>query len=304
MTLGTPVFSDPQTIAEKTSVYNKLKEVLKLSTVKELQNAPWEDLFKAYSVSDPRHGMGEVGMIDDEFLSSSWRDRLKFASGRGEMLIGTNGWESSVCAIVFMQSPTVDPKPMAQSLIDKLHSIVSPSKVDALLKAYKISAVSPAESVVDSIYAIIDDFMFYKPAEWLSEHAKKHGIKVREYTFDQQQPFGGPFKGTASHSLDLAYLHGDPAIFAHLPNIERELAIQDEVQNSWIDFSYGQAPWDVNVVKQFGPNGNVRMLEKETFLRDLRRKSIWFVFDAFSAKEMNVIWPILLGHLGALVGTA
>jgi carboxylesterase type B len=40
MILGTPVFSNPQTIAEKSYVYEKVKEVLKATTVKELQEVP------------------------------------------------------------------------------------------------------------------------------------------------------------------------------------------------------------------------------------------------------------------------
>jgi hypothetical protein len=295
--------SNPQAVKEKSWVYEKVKEFLKATTVKQLQEVPWQDLAKAYNTSDPRHGYGEVGMIDDEFYSESWRDRLEFAGGKGDLLLGTTGNEQSVTAIVLLQYPKSDVKPTTQSFIDSLKASVSPVKVDAVLKAYNISPATTSEEFADRFLQWCGDYMFYAPANWISGHATKHGVNVHEYGFEQKNSFGGIFKGVPSHSLDLAYLHGDPSIFAGLLTKDEELAVQKELQSTWIDFAYGKLRWESGEVKLFGPEGKGNVVDEEVFLRDWRRGAAYDAVRAFTAEEMGKVVPTVIGHLAQLMGT-
>jgi hypothetical protein len=68
---------------------------------------------------------------------------------------------------------------------------------------------------------LLGDMSWYKEAHDFCHRARSHGIKVHECTFDQHEPFSDPFKGTAGHSLDLACMHGDPAIFAAMPTADQ-----------------------------------------------------------------------------------
>lgn len=303
MTLGTPVMSNPQTVEEKSWVYDRVKDFLKVTTVKELQEVSWEDLVEAYKTSDPRYGFGEVGMIDEEFYTESWRDRLQFAGGKGELLLGTTGNEQSVTAIVLLQYPKVETKPTAQTMIDNLKAAASPTKVDALLEAYDITSATTPEDVVERMLQWCGDYMFYAPANWISGHAKKHGVKVHEYGFEQAQPFGGIFKGVPSHSLDLAYIHGDPSVFSALPTAVKELAVQKEFQSTWIDFAYGELKWPSEKVKLFGPDGKVETVDEEVFLRDWRKGKAFSAINDFDDGEKSKLVFIVITHLGQLMGT-
>ena len=74
----------------------------------------------------------------------------------------------------------------------------------------------------------------------------------------------------ASHSLDLAYLHGDPGILSFCPEPAKEIAIQHAVQRSWITFANGSEPWDEHKTKLFGPGGKVADVPREEVLRGVR----------------------------------
>jgi carboxylesterase type B len=99
--------------------------------------------------------------------------------------------------------------------------------------------------------------MWYKAASDLASKLRTRGTKVFEYSFEQRQAFTGPFKGMSGHALDLAYLHGNPSIFAECENPEKELAIQHAIQSSWIGFASGEKPWNESDTRVFGPEGNV-----------------------------------------------
>jgi len=298
--MGSPLTTIPQTIEEKSEVYEKVKETLGVATLKELEAVPWQDLHRTYQVSDPRHGFGEVGMIDGQFYCSFWRDHFAF---QGELVLGTTDHEGTVIDMLLRPQPGTNPRPKAQELIDKLSSLpLSKSKIRAVIETYKITASTPINDLIEIALWVIEDLTWYKPTADFALHARKHGICVHEYAFSQRQPFGGPWKGTASHTTDLAYLHGSPSIFQAAEYPENELRIQHEMQEAWISVAYGQTPWGKHSVKCFGPDGKTSEVQQDVFLREYRRGAQMAIWEGWKEDELGAVLLAMLRHLGMLIG--
>jgi hypothetical protein len=298
--LGAPLATTPQTIEEKSELYEKVKETLEVTTLKELEAVPWEDLIKVYSCSDPRSGFGEVGMIDGQFFSSFWRDHFAF---QGELVLGTTDDEGTVIDSTMRGGRGTNPRPKTKELLDSLFSLpLRGCKIKAALETYNITPLTSATDLEEKIMFILEDIAWYKPTADFALHASKHGIRVHEYAFSQLQPFGGPYKGTASHTVDLAYLHGSPSIFQETEYPENELKIQYELQESWISVAYGQTPWGKQSVKCFGPDGKTSEVRKDAFLREYRRGAKMTVWEGWGEEELAAVLLALLRHLGKLVG--
>lgn len=300
--MGTPLFSTPQSIAEKSAVYDSIKAHLNITTVLELETVSWEKLLATYQVCDPKHALGEQVMIDDEFLGEDWADTLSFGDGEGELIIGNTGAEGAVVTLVLSAAPKVEPKPTPEAFMATLNSVLPSSKASSILKAYKISHSSSQTDFAAALLAIVEDVMWYKASSDLATKLRDRGTKVYEYGFEQQQDFGGPCKGIPGHALDLAYLHGDPTIFAECEDPEKELATQAAIQSAWIAFANGEKPWEEKKTRVFGPNGKVEDLETEVVLSGLRRGDAWKALD-ISKEEMTALAGVVLGFYGQLVGS-
>jgi carboxylesterase type B len=302
--MGTPLLSTPHPISEKDAVYEAIKTHLKITTLKEMETVPWQGLLAAYQVCDPKHALGEQVMIDGQFIDENWADRFSFAGdGNGEVMVGNTGAEGTTVTIVLQTLPTADPKPTTPAIIVALSSIAAPSKIDPILSAYSISPSSTESQIAAALLAMTEDIMWYHAAFSLSSQLRARKVPVYEYSFEQLQPFTGPFKGVAGHSLDLAYLHGDPGIFSYCPDPKRELAIQDSMQNAWIGFANGEKPWDGSKTRVFGPEGKTVDLANEEVLRGLRRGKAWESLDVLTWEELTAFSGVAVGFYGQLVGS-
>jgi carboxylesterase type B len=302
--MGVPLLSTPQTIAEKDTVYNAMKTHLKLSTVKEMEVVPWEELLAAYEICDPKHTFGEQAMIDGEFIDDNWTERFSFlGDGSGEVIVGNTGAEGAVCTVVLSVLPATEPKPSSELIVGALSSVAPTEKISSILQAYNITSTTPQEHIAAALLAIAEDIGWYKAASDFAIQLRKNGTKVFEYSFEQLQPFTGPFKGIAGHSLDLAYLHGNPGIFSLCPEPAREIAIQDAIQRSWITFANGGEPWDGKKTRLFGPGGKVADVSREEVLRGIRRGKAWESLDTLTGNELLGLTGIAVGFCGQLIGT-
>lgn len=163
------------------------------------------------------------------------------------------------------------------------------------------------EEVAEKLLEIVEDVCWYRDQERFAKLAKDQEVEVREYTFEQRQPFTGPFRGIPSHSLDLAYLHGDPAIFDGCESPEKERRLQREVQDAWIVFANGGVENEENglkedEVKKFGPDGGVENLGKREFLGGLRRGEKWDVWEGIEHVVMEGVVGLIMLHLVGLLG--
>lgn len=300
--MGTPLFSTPKSIAEKDIVYDAIKNHLSLATVAEMKTVAWENLLAAYEVCDPNHALGEQAMVDGEFLDENWAERVNFAAGTGEVMIGATGKEGTVVTLVLSAAPTIEPKPTSKALITALSSLLPSAKLSPILEAYAITASTPQQQLTEALLAIVEDIMWHKAVADLASKLRSRGTKVLEYCFEQYQPFTGEYKGLSAHALDLAYLHGDPSIFAECEDPGKELQIQDAIQSSWIAFANGEKPWDEEKMRVFGPEGKVMDAEKMVVEGGIRRGDAWMALDGLMMEEKTAFVGLVLGFYAQLVG--
>jgi hypothetical protein len=178
--IGALGFSTPQTIVEKSVLYNAVKEKLNVRTVKELNEVKWEDLLATYQSSDPRNGVGDVAMLDNVFLSENWTETFGW---KGGVVIGTMGKEGAVIEFVFLGFPTTSPRPPIVALFAALKSVISAEKTDALLGAYNITAEMGDEDAAEELVNLLEYLTFYHPPREAASRLRKQGMRVSELCF-------------------------------------------------------------------------------------------------------------------------
>ncbi|CAD6447384.1 ffdbc64b-3cd6-4d6d-850f-379d78cce0a6 [Sclerotinia trifoliorum] len=329
-TMGQPLFSVPQCIDQKSQLYNKTKEKLGLTSVKEMQEVNCEKLMEAYRAVDARAGLGELAMVDGEFFDEDWRTRFsfkrnarKYEGRKSEIMIGNTGREGSVIKFIMIGSPKQDSRPETETLMTALTTLISTEKVNEILKAYnllpnpfhKTSSETEQTKFAEQVLTIIEDLIFYKgTAEFVALAQKSRPeLRIGQYIFKQKNPFStaGIFKGVEVHALDLVYLHGSGDIFGEIDRMvdlgvedkERELRMMQEMQKAWIRFAYGEDDGvdGVGAVKVFGPDGKVGGIGIEELMEE-RGYERWKVFDGLSNREMEGVAGVLLQVYGGLVG--
>lgn len=315
--LGTPFFTPTESITTKSTVYQRTKDHLGVTTVKELQAVPVQDLIAALAASDPRSGLPHVPMIDDILLSENWRSNFNFARGRnGNVMIGNVGAESSVISIVIAGHPKPASPPTTSSLISSLHGALSTDKVQNLLDAYQIIDNTSRLNLFElkkNLLRLVEDLSFYRPPYALAAAlvAKKAPANLYRYSFQKHNPFNGPFQGVSAHALDLAYIHGDPAIFTGTDNESAEIAFQDKIKELWINFADGERVWDEKMWMGMGLGiggdprfeFDIRERTETQFENDGPRLSTaWPAIDALSESDKGVAVAILMAHLAKMGG--
>jgi hypothetical protein len=88
-------------------------------------------------------------------------------------------------------------------------------------------------------------------------------MRVSEYVFLDNNPFQGMFEGVSCNALDLAYLQGNPDIFAGMKQekIARDMA--NKLKDTWIGVAYGEPGWEEGKMMKFGPDGSVGEVDRE-----------------------------------------
>lgn len=291
--LGAPIFSEPESIATKSAVFAKVKEHLRVQSVKELQEVPWEDLLAASDASDPRVGLAHVPLLDGEFFDDNWKTTHHFADSKsGSVILGNTAAEGSVVALVLSAMPKPPSPPLTSALVLALQSIISPEKIAPFVNAYSFFDSTSLKEVRANLLKVLEDMMWYSPTQ---ELASRLNHPVYQYTFNHPNPFAGPFHGVPAHALDLVYLHGDPSIFEGLDTKERKLA--DVMKEHWIKFANGEAVWDEGDMWEFGRNGG---MELGVYL--MEKKERWAAFEGLAFGEKEGVAGVVMGHLSQMNG--
>jgi carboxylesterase type B len=300
--LGMPI-STPQPLSYQNAIYESIKRSLGASTLSELQAVEFEKLLEAYKKCDPSASVQAGLVLDGNFLHDKFQENFSF---KGNIMIGTNGAEETVLRMVCAWHLRVVPPPALSNLIPTLSSFLRAEIIRGILMAYGIDETTGKEELVDKLLKIAADVVFYKPAHdhvsrWEKERGEMGG--VQQYIFEQHQPFTGPFKGKAAHSLDLAYLHGNPEIFSSTENPEMERDLQRGVQNAWIHFANGELEWGGKeaLVRRFGPNEVVDE-EREIVLGRWRRGTQWMVLEGLTGEQETKLMGMILIFVGELIG--
>jgi hypothetical protein len=236
-------------------------------------------------------------LLDGYFLTEGWKD----FSFEGRLLIGNTGSEECVLQSVCSWYPRSSPPPALTTLATTLSSVLPASSINSIFTAYGISDKIEKGELVDKLLKFIADIAFCKPAHDHASEWRKRGNEVYQFLFEQKQPFTGIYKGKAAHSLDLAYLHGNPAIFLNAKDPEGERKIQKAFQDSWIGFAHGEKSWGKEVVRRFGP-GEVVDENLETVNGEWFRRKEWKSWEGLSAEQVEPLAWLVTAFVGGLSG--
>lgn len=131
--------------------------------------------------------------------------------------------------------------------------------VNELLRLYGISPETPQHLLLDRFEHMAGDAVFKIPnfvTAKLCTRLQQEG-SFFGYHFDQRTRMKGELKGTAYHAYELLYL------FRNLDNElnANELSLADSFTRAWIEFCYGNKPWETGSDKWmvWGPDGSHRV---------------------------------------------
>jgi hypothetical protein len=261
----------------------------------------FEELLKVYLEVDPGASVQAGLVIDECFLKPEWKEERAF---KGSVMIGGNGAEECVLRMVCSWHPRAIPPPSLATLITPLSAILDSSQIEGIFKAYGIAEkTGEEEALIANLLKVAADVIFCKPADDNVSLWAERGNEVQQYIFEQAQPFTGPFRGMATHALDLAYLHGSPEIFERTDDPEKEMGVQRAVQDSWIGFADGEVGWGgkKGVVWRFGPNEVVDG-EREVVLGRWRRGREWKVLDGLRGEQESGLIGSVISFVGGVIG--
>ncbi|KAJ7731122.1 Alpha/Beta hydrolase protein [Mycena maculata] len=195
----------------------------------------------------------------------------------------------------------------SQAVVRRLNAICqSITDASLLLSAYDICLGTPDDEIVDRVLELIGDTRVAWPTECVAARARRRraGTGVWRYVFDQDAPAG------AGHKADLAYLFDtappppaspppsldfcdsfdlDDDDDAHdrkfdsdgedewlQPSVDEWAyrRVRDTMQERWIAFAHGEAPWNPDKVYVFGPEGEVGERSSVIF-ESRRRRAVW-----------------------------
>ncbi|KAF9030128.1 alpha/beta-hydrolase [Hymenopellis radicata] len=185
-----------------------------------------------------------------------------------------------------------------------------------LLHAYDISSSTDDAEIVDRVLDLINDARVAWPTECVARYAKheRGGHGVWRYVFDQE----GATIPLPHHGVDLMYLFDNITLpesnttltfrggdeYASEAGSDEDMysmwtqpsvdgcsyaKIRDTMQDKWISFAHGAAPWNEDKVFVFGPEGETGERSQSIFA-GRRRAQAWKT--AFEPLGMHVVHKI------------
>ncbi|KAG6896554.1 hypothetical protein C0992_007501 [Termitomyces sp. T32_za158] len=194
-----------------------------------------------------------------------------------------------------------------------------------IMRAYDISLHMPDEEISERLMDLVNDARVAWPTECVAHNAKRErgGRGVWRYVFDQESPS----KGATHHAADLIYLFdtvplpassqsptsSSPEMFCDsfdddddeggftfpletdedwatcVVNEWSYRRVRDAMQEKWISFAHGEAPWREDRFYVFGPEGETG--ERSNYIFEgRRRREVWK--DAFEPLGMQLVQKV------------
>lgn len=131
---------------------------------------------------------------------------------------------------------------------------------DRLLSAYGIVPDSADDEALFKILQVANDINFYIPSRLLAS-ALSAEIETYQYRFNEPNPWDGPWKGHATHILDIAFLLQN--FNEYLDDEQSSVAVS--FAEDFVAFIHGSSPWTAgaDVAKVLGPKGKVEVVDDE-----------------------------------------
>ncbi|KAI8940077.1 hypothetical protein NX059_003796 [Plenodomus lindquistii] len=199
-----------------------------------------------------------------------------------EFVVGDSAHDGIVLKARILDHPQV-----LARLRDACNTYLSPNETSTLLAAYNLDRNTSVEEHADRIRELASELRFYLPV--LATH---NGWKDRvpsgrasRYHFHIPSPFDGPFKGLASHELDVGYLLQN--FNDRLDKHNRKLA--EDMADHFIQFANGEGWVEEGKLVVFDHDGIKQISEKDydqmyrngrgAILEKIGRQKLWYVAE-------------------------
>lgn len=123
-----------------------------------------------------------------------------------------------------------------KKFVAAMNTVVSSPTVQQLLEGYGIAENTPDEEGFSRILNFMNDLLFFAPVLSITRGWPGNAYV---YYFNEGNPWEGPWKGRASHILDLAYLFQNYREFLTPAQQTVGTAFAEDI----FKFCHGVAPW-------------------------------------------------------------
>ena len=138
--------------------------------------------------------------------------------------------------------------------------------LDSVFNEYGVTSELPKSEFIEKVCNMGADAVFkiqnFETA-LVNKRLREEGHALFKYHFDQRSRLDNILNGKAYHGFDVIYLFGN--LDSKLNKEERQMA--HDFASAWINFTYGQAPWQrddrISYWKLWGPNCQQKVVTKE-----------------------------------------
>ena len=189
----------------------------------------------------------------------------------------------------------------AKKFTDTVHSVLSskPAVAQQILDKYGITPDLPDEEAFPAVLDFINDIVFFAPTLTLAEGWRGNAYV---YYFNEGNPWDGPWKGRATHILDVAYLFQNFREF--LTPAQQDVAAG--FAEDLFKFCHGIAPWPsilpgkgkMNTgftARTYGPSTQDQIIGEVTqpfSERSLRRSTLFDCAEQVSLDDLAMIFGV------------
>lgn len=160
-----------------------------------------------------------------------------------------------------------------------------------LKSLYNIDADRPTSCKLGAL-DFINDTRFTLPVIIIRDEYRNAEKSVYHYTFDQANPWQASSR--AHHAVDLLMLFGNLNLNA------AAAAVRQEVQDKWLSFCNGQAPWPEDGVYAFGPYGRCTLITPEEYESRRRVRHCAFLKNIGSGQYNPICGKLAAGRISLL----
>jgi len=190
-----------------------------------------------------------------EALMSGSSDRHK-PSWCKEFVFGDTAHDGIV-----LKSRVLDPPGSLMRLKMACDMHLTPSEAQELLSAYGLDQSLPKKEEAERLLVLVSELRFYLPVlkAYQGWKACSPPKRASVYHFHVPNPIAGPYKGLASHELDVAYLLQN--YDEHFDDHDRMIA--RVMQDQYLRYIHGEGWSEEGKVLVFGRDGAVTVDEKD-----------------------------------------
>lgn len=198
---------------------------------------------------------------------------------------------------IVLKARILDHPQVFDRLKEACNTYLSPVEAHKLLATYKLDGALNVNEITGRICELASELRFHVPALAVYQGWKRcvPQKKASRYHFHVANPVEGPFKGLASHELDVAYLLQN--FNSQFDQKNRELA--ENIADHFIRFINGEGWVEEGKVVVFDDNDIVKVNEDEydqlyrsgrgTILESIGAQSLWHLAEMWQGVKRETV---------------